>query len=77
MAAFLHLLKADSAAALAASVIESNLAEPDARVTVVLLDGAIAPSLPAGVAVRRLADGELDYPDLLDLIFAHDHVITW
>ena len=77
MAAFLHLLKADSAAALAASVIESNLAEPDARVTVVLLDGAIAPSLPAEVAVRRLADGELDYPGLLDLIFAHDHVITW
>ena len=78
MAAFLHLLKADSAAALAASVIESNLAEPDARVTVVLLlDGAIAPSLPAGVTVRRLADGELDYPGLLDLIFAHDHVITW
>ena len=30
MAAFLHLLKADSAAALAASVIEPNLAEPDA-----------------------------------------------
>jgi hypothetical protein len=77
MAAFLHLLKADSAAALAGSVIESNLAEPDARVTVVLLDGASARSLPAGVTVRRLADGELDYPGLLDLIFAHDHIITW
>jgi len=77
MPAFLHLLRADSASPLAASVIESNLAEPDARVTVVLLDGAIAPSLPAAVAVRRLADGELDYPGLLDLIFAHDHVITW
>ena len=77
MPAFLHLLKADSASPLAASVIESNLAEPDARVTVVLLDGAIARSLPAGVTMRRLADGELDYPGLLDLIFAHDHVITW
>ena len=77
MAAFLHLLKADSASPLAASVIESNLAEPGARVTVVLLDGATAPPLPAGVTVRRLADGELDYPGLLDLIFAHDHVITW
>jgi hypothetical protein len=77
MAAFLHLLKADSAAALAASVIESNLAEPGARVTVVLLDGATAPPLPAGVTVRRLADGELDHPGLLDLIFSHDHVITW
>jgi hypothetical protein len=77
MAAFLHLLKADSAAALAASVIEANLAEPGARVTVVLLDGAAAPALPAGATVRRLAAGELDYPGLLDLIFAHDHVVTW
>ena len=49
----------------------------DARVTVVLLDGAAAPSLPAGVAVRRLAPGDLDYAGLLDLIFAHDHVVTW
>jgi hypothetical protein len=44
---------------------------------VVLLDGAVAPPLPAGATVRRLADGELDYPGLLDLIFAHDHVVTW
>jgi hypothetical protein len=77
MAAFLHLLKADSAAPLAAAVIESNLAEPGARVTVVLLDGAVGPALPAGATVRRLADGDLDYPGLLDLIFGHDHVITW
>ena len=56
MATFLHLVKRDSAA-LAGSVIESNLREADARVTVVLLDGAAAPSLPAGVAVRRLAAG--------------------
>ena len=76
MAAFLHLLKADSAA-LAASVVGSNLREAGARVTVVLLEGAPAPTLPAGVAVRRLADGDLDYKGLLDLIFAHDHVITW
>jgi hypothetical protein len=27
--------------------------------------------------VRRLAAGELAYPGLLDLIFAHDHVVTW
>jgi len=76
MAAFLHLLKGDSAA-LAGSVIESNLREAGARVTVVLLDGATAPSLPAGVTMRRLAPGDLDYAGLLDLIFAHDHVITW
>ena len=75
MAAFLHLVKHDSAA-LAGVVIESNLREADARVTVVLLDGAVAPSLPADVAVRRLP-GDLDYAGLLDLVFAHDHVITW
>jgi hypothetical protein len=76
MAAFLHLIKGDSPA-LAGPVIESNLGEPEARVTVVLLDGAASPPLPAGVAIRRLADGDLDYAGLLDLIFAHDHVITW
>jgi hypothetical protein len=76
MATFLHLVKRD-AAALAGAVIESNLREAGARVTVVLLDTAAAPPLPAAVAVRRLAPGDLDYPGLLDLIFAHDHVITW
>ncbi len=76
MAAFLHLIKSDSPS-LAAPVIASNLAEPDARVTVVLLESAIRPALPAEVTVRRLADGDLDYAGLLDLIFAHDHVITW
>ena len=75
MATFLHLMKRDSAE-LAGPVIESNLGEADARVTVVLLDGAVAPPLPAGVAVRRLP-GDLDYAALLDLVFAHDHVITW
>ena len=76
MAAYLHLLKGDSAA-LAAPVIASNLREADARVTVVLLEGAAAPALPAGVTMRRLAPGDLDYAGLLDLIFAHDHVVTW
>jgi hypothetical protein len=76
MATFLHLVKRD-AAALAGAVIESNLREADARVTVVLLDGAVAPSLPPGVTIRRLVPGDLDYAGLLDLIYAHDHVITW
>jgi hypothetical protein len=76
MAAFLHLLKGDSAA-LAGPVIESNLREADARVTVVLLDGVSAPPLPAGATVRRLAPGDLDYTGLLDLIFAPDHVVAW
>ena len=74
MPSFLHLIKGDSAA-LAGAVIEANLREADVRVTVVLLDGA--PSRPAGVAVRRLGPGDLDYAALLDLVFAHDHVITW
>lgn len=76
MATFLHLVKRDSDV-LAAAVIESSLREADARVTVVLLEGATAPSLPSGVAVRRLAPGDLDYAGLLDLVFAHDHVIAW
>ncbi len=76
MASFLHLLRKDTGA-LAAPVIAANAAQPEARVTVVLLDGAVATDLPAGVTVRRLTAGELDYPGLLDLIFAHDHVITW
>jgi hypothetical protein len=29
------------------------------------------------VSVRRLAAGDLDYSQLLDLIFATDHVVTW
>lgn len=76
MATFLHLIKGDSAA-LAGAVIETALRETDAQLTVVLLDDGPAPALPAGVAVRRLAPGDLDYAGLLDLVFAHDHVITW
>lgn len=76
MATFLHLLTA-GASPLALSVIEENHREPGARISVVLLDGAVAPALPAGITVRRLAAGDLDYASLLDLIFAADHVITW
>jgi hypothetical protein len=76
MATFLHLLKADSPA-LAASVIESNARAAGAGVTVVLLDGSPPPAVPATVSVRRLAAGDLDYSQLLDLIFATDHVVTW
>jgi hypothetical protein len=76
MATFLHLLKADSSA-LALPVIEQHRREPGARVTVVLLDAGAPGPVPAGVAVRRLEPGDLDYPGLLDLIFASDHVLTW
>jgi len=74
MASFLHLVKADSPP-LANAVIERNLREAGARVTVVLLDGARAPE-SAGAAVKRLGS-DLDYNALLDLIFESDHVVTW
>lgn len=74
MARFLHLVKGDSPP-VASSVIERNLREPGAHVTIVLLDGADA-ALPAGAAVKRLGS-DLDYNTLLDLIFESDHVVTW
>lgn len=76
MPAVLHLLTRDSVP-LAAPVIDVASREPDTRVTVVLLPGAAAPSLPAGITVRRMAEGDLDYAGLLDLIFAADRVVTW
>lgn len=76
MAGFLHLLTGGCGAP-AAAVIEANSREPGARVTVVQLEEASAIPLPPGITVRRLAEGDLDYSGLLDLIFTHDHVITW
>jgi hypothetical protein len=73
MARYLHLVGRD-AGALAGPVIAG--AEAGAEVTVVLLDGGAAPSLPAGARVLRLGEG-LDYAGLLDLVFASDHVIAW
>ena len=78
MPSFLHLVKVDSPP-LARSVIEHNLRQPGAWVTVVLLDGAGAfppAGAPAGAEVKRLGPG-FDYNALLDLIFASDHVVTW
>ena len=75
MARFLHLVKSDSPP-LAAAVAARNLSEPGGAVTVVLLAGADGPSVPPGVAVKRLGV-DLDYGGLLDLIFASDHVVTW
>ena len=73
MARFLHLVKRDSPP-MAAAVIEQNGREPGAEVTVVLLDGTLP--VPAGVTVKRLGS-DLDYGQLLDLIFESDHVVTW
>jgi hypothetical protein len=74
MPSFLHLLKNDSPP-LAATVIEQNLRQAGAHVTIVLLGGAAA-SLPAGAEIKRLGP-DLDYNALLDLIFESDHVVTW
>jgi hypothetical protein len=74
MASFLHLVKADSPP-LARAVIEDNVRQPGAQVTVVLLDGAAADP-PLGAAIKRLGR-DLDYNALLDLIFESDHVVTW
>ncbi len=71
----LHLVKADSVP-LAGTVIESAARQPGTTVTVVVLDDASPPPLPAGVRVLRMGAG-LDYPGLLDLIFEHDRVVLW
>ena len=73
MARFLHLLKRDSPP-MAAAVVEENRREPGAEVTVVLLEEAI--DSPKGVTVKILGS-DLDYGQLLELIFESDHVVTW
>jgi len=73
MARFLHLIKHDSPS-MAAAVVEQNSRAPGAEVTVVLLDGTLP--IPAGVTVKTLGR-DLDYGQLLDLIFESDHVVTW
>jgi len=76
MPGVLHLLKRDSPP-LARPVIEAMRRAASDPVTVVLLPGAVAPALPSDVSVRRLAEGDLDYSALLDLIFQADRVISW
>lgn len=74
MARALHLLRGDRAA-LVGEVVGGQLAAGD-EVTVVLLDGALPPPLPAGVVVRR-APAEVPWRELVELIFAADHVTAW
>jgi hypothetical protein len=69
----LHLLKADSEIARAA--ISAAVAGGDA-VTVALLPGAGAASVPAGVTVRRVPD-DASWEQLFDLIFEADSVVAW
>lgn len=74
MARVLHLLKG-AHLDLARAAIERALAAGD-EVSVALLPGSPAVSLPDGVRAERVPD-ELSYRALLDLVFASDHVLTW
>ena len=74
MATVLHLLKGPDAA-LARFVIDQNVLAGD-QVSAVFLEGSAVVELPGAVRVRRVG-ADLSYPELLDLIFASDHVITW
>jgi hypothetical protein len=74
MATVLHLLKGPDAA-LARSVMEQNVRAGD-QVSAVILEGGAVVELPGAVRVRRVG-ADLSYAELLDLIFASDHVITW
>jgi hypothetical protein len=70
----LHLFKGGEPA-LALATIARQLAHGDS-VTAVVLSGAAAPALPAGVAVHRVPD-EWSYERLLEAVFEADQVVTW
>jgi hypothetical protein len=74
MASVLHLLTGPDAA-LARFVIDQNVRAGD-KVSAVFLEGSAVFDLPEAVRVRRMA-ADLSYAELLELIFASDHVITW
>lgn len=74
MASVLHLVKGPDTA-LARSVMEQNVRAGD-QVSAVFLEGSAVVELPTAVRVRRVG-ADLSYAELLDLIFASDHVITW
>jgi hypothetical protein len=74
MARVLHLFTGKDAS-LASTVIAGQLEAGDA-VTIVLLHEAAPPTLPPAATVRRVPD-DASYAQLLELIFAADHVITW
>ena len=74
MPTILHLFTR-APGALARSTLERELGTGD-RVTLVLLEGAGPPPDLDGVTVRRVP-GELDYRQVLDLVFEADRVIAW
>jgi hypothetical protein len=73
MASVLHLL-GHNAPAPALAIIADQIAAGD-TVTLAVV-GAVAPVLPPGVTVGRVP-ADLSWEQLLDLIFAADHVLSW
>ena len=83
MAQVLHLIT-PPVPAHALSMIQRQSREPDTTLTVVLMQGTKAPTLPSGVLVQHLVEESsladkdtLTYSALLDLIFSADQVISW
>ncbi|MBI4245638.1 MAG: hypothetical protein HY614_00480 [Candidatus Rokubacteria bacterium] len=74
MARVLHLLKSREAELPLATIAREVEAGDD--VTVALLHGTPAPTLPEKVRVHRVPD-DLSYEGLLEKIFESDQVITW
>jgi hypothetical protein len=84
----LHLVK-DPANAAALDTIRAQTADPDVRISVVLVQDALRLAEPLPGDVYRLAAGHHDVlpptpgsrtigpSELLDLIFAADSVVTW
>ncbi|MGH7358713.1 MAG: hypothetical protein ACREJR_07865 [Candidatus Rokuibacteriota bacterium] len=83
----LHLVK-DPANAVALDTIRAQAADPQVRLSVVLMQEALNLTEPLPGEVYRLSDGHADLPpspgsraiapsELLDLIFAADSVVTW
>jgi hypothetical protein len=74
MAGTVHVLKGGDVA-LALATIQRQIAAGE-QVSVVLLPGAAAPPLPAGVEVHRVPE-EWSYERLLEAVFEAGHVTTW
>ena len=82
----LHLLK-DPEHAAALEVIRTQAADPGVRLTVVLMHEAVGLSTPLPGRVYRLRDEHrglpasgpdvIGPPELLDLIFAADSIVSW
>lgn len=84
----LHLVK-DPANRAALDTIRAQTADPEVRVSVVLMQDARGLAEPLSAEIYRLSSGDHDVPspapgprtigssELLDLIFAADSVVTW